>query len=87
MKTKSVLQSKRSWLNYGSIVALALTAVFADESFRAMIVELLGTKGIIGMMIVGAVANQFLTQTSNQRPTFELPKKNLDVLIPQEGDE
>lgn len=84
MQTKSVLESKRSWLNYGTVVALALTSLFADEAFKVVVIELLGTKGVIGLMIGGALLNQFLTQTSDKRPEFRLPKKksenNLDIL-------
>ena len=77
MPTKSVLESKRSWLNYGSILILALTSVFADKEFTAIISETLGVKGIIGVMILGAILNQFLAQTSTKRPTFRMPKKEL----------
>ena len=90
METKSVLQSKRSWLNYGSIVALALTGLIADEAFKSMVMELLGAKGIIGLMIAGAVLNQFLTQTSDKTPKFQMPKKksNLDILNePNQSDD
>ena len=88
METKSVLESKRSWLNYGSIVALALTGLIADEAFKSMVMELLGAKGIIGLMIAGAVLNQFLTQTSDKRPEFRLPKSNLKVLDePSQSDD
>ena len=90
MQTKSVLQSKRSWFNYGSAIALGLTALLADEAFSAMISDSLGIKGVVGMMIVGAVVNHYLAQTSTKRPTFQMPKKkpkppsgvrsNLDVL-------
>lgn len=88
METKSVLQSKRSWFNYGSIIALGITALIADEQFSAVIKETLGMKGVIGMMVVGAMVNQYLAQTSTYRPTFELPKKKpthadrLDMLDP-----
>lgn len=84
METKSVLQSKRSWFNYGSILALGATALLADAQFVAEIKETLGIKGTIGLMIIGALVNQYLAQTSTERPTFELPKtphqKNLEKL-------
>ena len=87
METKSILQSKRSWLNYGSIVALALTGLIADEAFKSMVMELLGAKGIIVLMIAGAVLNQFLTQTSDKVPKFQMPKSNLEVLdTPSQSD-
>ena len=75
METKSVLESKRSWLNYVSIIVLGLTAAFADPEFQTIIKETLGFKGVIGLMIGGAILNQFLIQTSTTRPTFQLPKK------------
>lgn len=75
METKSVLQSKRSWFNYGSIIALGVTALLADEAFTAMVSDTLGIKGAVGMMVVGAIVNQYLAQTSNRRPTFQMPKK------------
>ena len=92
METKSILQSKRSWLNYGSIIALALTGLIADDAFKSMVIELLGAKGIIILMIIGAVLNQFLTQTSDKVPKFQMPEKkpksNLEVLDePSQSDD
>ena len=88
METKSILQSKRSWLNYGSVIALALTGLIADEAFKSMVIDILGAKGIIILMIVGAVLNQFLTQTSDKVPKFQMPKSNLDVLDePSQADD
>ena len=101
METKSVLQSKRSWFNYGSAIALGITALLADEAFSAMISDTLGIKGVVGMMIAGAIVNQYLAQTSTKRPTFQMPKKkpkarsepssaksNLDILDePSEADD
>ena len=88
METKSVLQSKRAWLNYGTVIALALTSLFADEAFKAMVVELLGAKGVIGLMIAGALLNQFLTQTSDKKPEFRMPnhKDRLDKLDEHEEE-
>jgi hypothetical protein len=74
MQVKSVLESKRSWFNYGSILALGVTALLADAEFVAMIKDTLGVKGTIGMMIVGALVNQYLAQTSTKRPTFKTPR-------------
>ena len=79
MQTKSILQSKRSWFNYGSMIALGVTALIADEQFASMVKENLGLKGVIGMMVVGAIVNQYLAQTSTYRPTFELPKKKKEL--------
>lgn len=91
METKSVLQSKRSWFNYGSIIALAIVALVADEEFAGAIKEHFGFKGAIGLMVLGAVVNQFLAQTSTKRPTFELPKKkpksNLSILDENQADD
>ena len=88
METKSILQSKRSWLNYGSVIALALTGLISDDAFKSMVIELLGAKGIIILMIAGAVLNQFLTQTSNKVPKFQMPKSNLDILDePSQADD
>ena len=81
METKSVLQSKRSWFNYGSIIALGITAVLADEQFASAVKDELGFKGTIGIMVIGAIVNQFLTQTSTYRPTFELPKKKEKTIV------
>lgn len=78
METKSILESRRSWLNYGSIIAIALTAMLADDSFKEAIKDLLGAKGAVGMMIIGAFLNQYLTQTSDERPAFQMPKKKED---------
>ena len=90
METKSILQSKRSWLNYSSIIALALAGLIADEAFKSMVIELLGAKGIIILMIIGAVLNQYLTQVSDKVPKFQMPKKkksNLEVLdTPSQSD-
>ena len=90
METKSILQSKRSWLNYSSIIVLALTALLADKEFTSMITDILGVKGIIGMMVLGAILNQFLTQISDERPTFQMPKRrksNLEVFdTPSQSD-
>ena len=88
METKSILQSKRSWLNYGSVIALALTGLISDDAFKSMVIELLGAKGIIILMIIGAVLNQFLTQTSDKVPKFQMPKSNLDILDePNQADD
>ena len=75
METKSVLESRRSWFNYGSILAIALTAIIADEGFKDAIKDLFGAKGAVMLMVAGALVNQYLTQTSDERPTFQLPKK------------
>ena len=88
METKSILESRRSWLNYGSVIALALTGLIADDAFKSMVIELLGAKGIIILMIIGAVLNQFLTQTSDKVPKFQMPKSNLDILDePSQSDD
>ena len=82
METKSILESKRSWLNYGTVIGLALASLFTDEAFKAVIMEMLGAKGVILLMVAGAIVNQFLTQTSTKKPEFRLPakKNNLDIL-------
>ena len=84
METKSILVSKRSWLNYGTIIGLALASLFTDEAFKALVMNMLGAKGVIFLMVGGALINQFLTQTSTKKPEFRLPEKkkksNLDIL-------
>ncbi len=91
METKSILESRRSWLNYGSIIALGLTAAFADANFKSMISETFGIYGAICIMALGAILNQYLIQTSDTRPTFQMPKKNkmnpLEEALKQDDDD
>ena len=88
METKSILESKRSWLNYGTVIGLALASLFTDEAFKAIVMDMLGAKGVIFLMVGGAIINQFLTQTSTKKPEFRLPnKKREPTLTPHQADD
>lgn len=88
LPVKSVVESKRSWFNYGSIFALGITAILADEEFVALVKEILGIKGAFAIMIVGALVNQYLAQTSTYRPVFKTPRNaHLENLKKLEIDE
>ena len=77
--TKTPIQSKTLWFNILTIVAMVLTALMADESFR----EFIGSKAIILVMATNVVNVILRFQTST---AISIPRANETTATPKRKD-